>query len=829
MDGADGVDSRGPLDVTRAATAVLDARGRVIGWSPAAAELLGYEAHDVLGRPADDLLARRAGTGGRAGPPGAEQSTRSAVLHLRHRDGRSLRIATTMVPVSSEGSGPAWLFVAADSEELDQWEAQQAMLQGLVTRSSVGLAIYSADMRVVWINAELKREMGSTQYVGMSPDEMLLDGEVLSEGYPPTLEQVMRTVFATGEPVIDLHYGGRAPVDPEHDRVWSCSYYRLQDTQGKSLGMCEESVDITDRYRAQQRLALLVRAGARIGTTLDMSRTARELAEVAVPQFADAITVDLLEAVLEGDQTTPGTTAGRRLVRMWGDTGRAGGTTGAGAPRHSTRRLVDYPPASAQARSLALGRKILETGPNPQHTAHDVKETPDAKAAQEPLLRSCLAVPLRAGRSPIGLVTFFRNRYTDPFDDGELDLADELVARTAVCIDNARRFTREHTAALRLQRSLLPQSLPPQTAVELAYRYLPADSRAGVGGDWFDVIPLSGTRVGLVVGDVVGHGLGAAATMGRLRTSVRVLAQLDLAPDELLTRLDNLVGQSAKEWAAVRGVRGGGPEDDEALGATCLYAVYDPVTGQCSMARAGHPLPAVVDAETGLVSYPELPAGPPLGLGGLPFESTDLQLPAGSLIALFTNGLVQSSDRDIDAGLDRLDEILAEHRRPLEELADRTVSTLLPGPSDDDAALLLVRTRRLDKYRVAVWELAADPVMVGRARAAATGQLGEWGLDDVSFTTELIVSELVTNAIRYAEGPILLRLIRDQTLICEVSDSGHTSPHMRHAASDDEGGRGLFLIAQMTEHWGTRYTPTGKTIWAEQDLPPADSAERADP
>ncbi|MDF9816989.1 PAS domain S-box-containing protein [Streptomyces sp. SPB162] len=821
MDGADGVDSRGPLDVTRAATAVLDARGRVLGWSPAAEELLGYEARDVLGHPADDLLARRAGTGEH---PGLRESpsTRSVVLHVRHRDGNALRIATTMVPVSNDGSGPAWLLVAADSEGLAQWEAQQAMLQGLVTRSSVGLAIYNTDMRVVWINAELRREMGTTQYVGASPDEMLLNGEILSPQYPPTLEEVMRKVYADGEPVIDLHYGGRAPDEPDHDRVWSCSYYRLQDDEGTLLGVCEESVDITDRYRAQQRLGLLVRAGARIGTTLDTARTARELAEVAVPQFADAVTVDLSETVLDGDQSTSGTTAGRRMIRMWGATGPGRGPSSMSGPPHvAAGQAIDYPAASAQGRSLSSGRKVLEI-------RAETGTGDPAPAAGEPRFHSCLAVPLRAGGSPIGLVTFFRERHTDPFDEGEQDLADELVARTAVCIDNARRFAREHTAALRLQRSLLPRSLPPQTAVELAYRYLPADSGAGVGGDWFDVIPLSGTRVGLVVGDVVGHGLGAAATMGRLRTSVRVLAQLDLAPDELLTRLDHLVGQSAKEWAMVRGEEDGGPEEDEALGATCLYAVYDPVTGQCSMARAGHPLPAVVDAESGFVSYPDLPAGPPLGLGGLPYESTDLQLPAGSLLALFTNGLVQSSARDIDAGLDRLDEILADHRRPLEELADRAVSTLLPGPSDDDAALLLVRTRRLDRYRVAVWELAADPVMVGRARAAATGQLGEWGLDDVSFTTELIVSELVTNAIRYADGPILLRLIRDQTLICEVSDSGHTSPHMRHAASDDEGGRGLFLIAQMTEHWGTRYTPTGKTIWAEQDLPPADGASRAD-
>ncbi|WP_232837903.1 amino acid permease [Streptomyces atratus] len=385
--------------------------------------------------------------------------------------------------------------------------------------------------------------------------------------------------------------------------------------------------------------------------------------------------------------------------------------------------------------------------------------------------------------------------------------------------------TREHTAALRLQRTLLPHRLPQRTAVEMASRYVPADSRSGVGGDWFDVIPLSGTRVGLVVGEVIGHGLLAAATMGRLRTGVRVLARLDLAPDELLSRLGDLVGQTAKEQAAAQGAGGVRPGDDEALGVTCLYAVYDPVSGQCSMARAGHALAAVVLPDSGVATHPELPPGPPLGLGGLPYETAEFQLPRGSLVALFTDGLVQTAVDDLDVGLGLLTEILAQSRRPLEELCDRAVATLVPGPANDDAVLLLVRTRMLDDQRVAVWELTAEPEMVGNARTMATGQLGAWGLDELSFTTELIVSELVTNAIRYAAGPIHVRLIRDETLICEVADTGHTSPHLRHAAADDESGRGLYIVAQIAQQWGTRYTPTGKTIWVEQALPTAPAVE----
>ncbi|MFJ3235136.1 amino acid permease [Streptomyces sp. NPDC086787] len=368
--------------------------------------------------------------------------------------------------------------------------------------------------------------------------------------------------------------------------------------------------------------------------------------------------------------------------------------------------------------------------------------------------------------------------------------------------------TRGHTAALKLQRSLLPDRLPPHTALESAGRYLPADNGSGVGGDWFDVIPLSGTRVGLVVGDVLGHGLRAAATMGRLRTGVQVLARLDLAPDEVLARLDDLVEQMAHEDGAGPGAKG----------VTCLYAVYDPVSGRCSLARAGPSPLAVVDPGTGAVDRPELPSGPPLGVGGLPYQSSELRLAPGSVVAFFTNGLLQAADGP-DAGFRQLAEVLADHRRPLEELCECAVAGLLPGPVDEDATLLLIRTRMLDRRQFVQWELDPDPAAVGALRGTVSAQLDAWGLDELSFTTELVVSELVTNAIRYVGGPIQVRLIRDRTLICEVSDTGHTTPNLRHAASDDEGGRGLFIIAGMTHLWGTRYTSTGKIIWTEQTLP----------
>jgi len=304
--------------------------------------------------------------------------------------------------------------------------------------------------------------------------------------------------------------------------------------------------------------------------------------------------------------------------------------------------------------------------------------------------------------------------------------------------------------------------------------------------------------------------------MGRLRTAVRTLADVDLPPDELLTHLDDLVNRLSTES---EGTGSGGIDGD--IGATCLYAVYDPVSRRCTLARAGHPVPALATPE-GVVQYLDVPPGPPLGLGGLPFEATELELPEGSLLALYTDGLVEARGRDIDEGGDLLREALKRHAAgSLEDTCDAVLGTVLPRRPADDVALLLARTRVLDASHVATWEVPADPAEVAGARRNACRQLSEWSLDEASFVTELVVSELVTNAIRHAQPPISLRLIHDRSLICEVSDGSTTAPHLRRARTFDEGGRGLLLVAQLTQAWGTRQTHHGKTIWAEQPLPAA--------
>ncbi|MBA2945778.1 SpoIIE family protein phosphatase [Streptomyces himalayensis] len=574
------------------------------------------------------------------------------------------------------------------------------------------------------------------------------------------------------------------------------------NAMGDSL---EESHRLTEV--AHRRLKLLYDASVAVGTTLDVRRTAQELVQVVVPGFADFATVDLAVSVVRGDEEPPGERATMSRVAV-------GGIRDA-PPLHPEGALVTWAPITPQARSFVSGLATVE----PDLRASAAWQSADPEGARRILdhgIHSLITAPLCARGVPMGVVTFWRSRQPRPFEAAELSYAAELAAKAAVAIDNARRYTRERDTALTLQRSLLPQRLPAQSALEIASRYLPAGSQAGVGGDWFDVIPLSGARVALVVGDVVGHGIHASATMGRLRTAVRTLADVDLPPDELLTHLDDLVIHFTGDEEA--DMAHGDAAAFGELGATCLYAVYDPVSRRCTLATAGHPLPVVV-APDGIVELVKGPIGPPLGLGGLPFETIELHLAPGSVLALFSDGLITSRGRDVDQGISALCRALALPTASLEETCDTVTDALLDGRPADDVALLVARTGALSPDRVVTWDVTADPVQVAHARTLATDQLHAWGLAEVEFITELVVSELVTNAIRYGAPPIQLRLIRDRALICEVSDGSSTAPHLRRARVFDEGGRGLLLVAQLTQGWGTRQTASGKTIWCEQTLP----------
>ncbi|MEV8592743.1 SpoIIE family protein phosphatase [Streptomyces sp. NPDC052012] len=612
----------------------------------------------------------------------------------------------------------------------------------------------------------------------------------------------------------ELLSSGRVATDEVHlvgDRLLAVNQ-RPTDRAGGPPGSVATVRDSTElralsgrAEEARERLDMLYDAGVGIGTSLDVTRTAEELTELAVPRFADFATVDLFESVLAGGQ--PDAASAVRRTALAG--------IRKDAPLYPVGEKIRFVESSPQGRSLRGGRAVLE----PRLADAPGWQAQDAERSGQVVeygIHSLITVPLRAGAVTLGVVSFWRSEKPQPFDAEEVALAEELVARAAVSIDNARRYTREHSMAVTLQRSLLPRTLPEQSALEIAYRYLPA--QAGVGGDWFDVLPLSGTRVALVVGDVVGHGLHAAATMGRLRTAVHNFSALDLPPDELLGLLDELVGRIDQDEAHEE-------HNAPVTGATCLYAVYDPVSRRCTVARAGHPPPALIHPD-GRVEFPDVPAGPPLGLGGLPFETADLELAEGSRLVLYTDGLVEDRRHDIDVGLEQLREALSRAGDSPEDTCRVVLEARRPSRAGDDIALIVARTRALPADRVAEWQVPSDPAAVGDVRAAVTRKLAEWDLEELGFSTELILSELVTNAIRYGGPPIRVRMLRDRHLICEVFDGSSTSPHLRYATMTDEGGRGLFLVAQLAERWGTRYLPAGKVIWAEQPLPQQPPAGR---
>ena len=582
----------------------------------------------------------------------------------------------------------------------------------------------------------------------------------------------------------------------------------------------------------RRALALLNAAGARIGNSLDPYTTARELLDVAVPRLCDLAAVDLLPEVLDGDDITPPAPVGPPDGRD--GRGRSGGVVLRRVAYRSsvsdTRIPTQQPPGIAPPppEQVAIGadRRHPEHSPCCQALRTGQVQQPDpapeaAPSEFGPLVHSVLAVPLVARDTVLGVAQFCRTKGSGPFGARDAWLAGEIAARAAVCLDNARLYRREHQRALFLQHSLLPPGAPSAAGLDIACRYRPGSKAAEIGGDWFDVIPLPGHRTALVVGDVMGRGLRAAVAMGELRTAVRTLALLDLEPAEVLTALDEIARGLDAPGGPTRS--GASRRPSEIYLATCIYAVYDPVTRRCTFANAGHLPPMLVEPE-GAATTLQLPPGLPLGVGGEPFEEVELVLPDDGLLALYTDGLVESRGQALDDGLSAFRKALTAADAPLEDVCEHVLDTLDTHHREDDIALLMARVRGLPAEAVGDWRLPAAPRSVARARELACGQLAAWGLEELADTTELLVSELVTNALRHGEGEIRLRLLRDRTLVCEVWDANRVQPRRRRAQATDEGGRGLQLVDLLSENWGSRPTPHGKAVWFSLALPSGDGA-----
>ncbi|SEF43858.1 Serine phosphatase RsbU, regulator of sigma subunit [Thermomonospora echinospora] len=555
---------------------------------------------------------------------------------------------------------------------------------------------------------------------------------------------------------------------------------------------------------ARMRRALLDDPLTRFGASLDLDQTAKELADVIVPHFCTTATVLVLESLVAADEVhgESGPAPLRRLAVISDD---GNGMWPATFPQGE---VLVYPEGTPYRQCLATARPVHLPQVDAEQAAEIARIWRRPPVAELLTGVSMVLLPLIARDTLLGLLVCTRVPGFRRFDAYDVEIGMEFATRAAIVLDNARRFSRERATALTLQRSLLPNRLSAPASVEVRHRYLPGSKLVEVGGDWYESIALPGARVALIVGDVAGHGVRAAVTMGRLRTALHTLANLEFAPADALHVLHELMIELGEQ---------------EPHFATCVYAIYDAGAGTLEIASAGH-LPPLLVRPDGTNEYLDVPPAPPLGVAGGTIGSRVFEVEDGSVFVIYTDGLVENRGRDIDDGLSRLRGIFGPDTatRPMEDLAKATLDGVYADHYRDDIAVLIARLRRMPADQRASWTLPADPAAVRRARGLVRTQLGRWELDELSYTTELLASELITNALRYATGPIGLRLLRERTLVCEVLDRSAALPRLRYAADDDENGRGLLVVSQLAHRWGTRRTAAGKVVWCEQTIPGID-------
>ncbi|WP_052438634.1 SpoIIE family protein phosphatase [Streptacidiphilus jiangxiensis] len=678
-----------------------------------------------------------------------------------------------------------------------QEPAEGLTLEALFSQSPQGLHIFDAGLRLVRINPATAAMRGrdARELVGLPLRE------VFALEDPDSVEALARSVLEDGRPVLERRV--RAFLDPPTAavRTYSVSLFRLRSPAGAVLGLAATVVDVTELVVAEAGSQALDAVRARVGVSLDAVEICRELAEVLTGGMADAVVVEIVDALMTGDDPPllplPPFVAlhGAAVQRRGADTG--SGPFGSSHPPDAT---------SPVGLALAQGRPVTVTLAGEPAWLHASADHAAAVRGEVPA--TVLVVPFLLRGTLLGLASLYRFEGSPSFTQEDTVLAATVADYVALCLDNSRRYTREHAVAATVQRRFLPQAPQAAVGLETAQGHLATPSASG---GWYDVIPLSSARTALVIGEVDGSGIHTSATMGQLRTALRCLASLDLQPDELLARLDETTRQLAAERRALPAAD---PLREQALTANCLYAVYDPVSGTLTAARAGHPGLVLVSRD-GTLAEVDLPDGPTLGTSETaPFAATRMPVPDGTVLALTTPALFASlGPQALHAHL------VAAGGRPLREQCDQTLHASADARHAGAVMLLLGRAIGLDLDASADWNLEPDERAPAQARSLVRTQLGRWGLsEEAVYATELVVSELVTNVVRYGEPPCRLRLIHADRLSVEVSDGEASSPHLRHARTTDEGGRGLYIVSQLADRWGVRFAAQGKTVWVEQHV-----------
>ncbi|KQW17160.1 SpoIIE family protein phosphatase [Streptomyces sp. Root369] len=788
------------------AVVVVDRDGMVSHWSRGASRLFGATKEEAIGRSAADLLPVSGAL--------AEQDTPPYGMYAAY-DGLGPDLESSLDGgLSYPAAGRARLTVpGADRVDVLWWAYP------LVGPGRERLLVLAADAGA--LRQDLDLDEGAVAVERIAPAFALHTdfpgADELARRLPEILPsmsvgesaRIVAQVLELGYPVLEFSQNDRVPVTPDWGvpRRAERKARRERAARAAAEGLPlpqddrDEGEDL-EYVAVRERLEFLNEVSGKIGTSLDLSRTIVEVSRAVVPRFTDVAGTYLREQVVAGEGFPDGvpdtTTMWHRVALEHTDEpGRWDDVVPVG-------EAMPFPAHTPFFQCMTTGEPVLVPRISEQmgHAIASQFEKRDIR----PLItgRSMLVVPLKARNVVLGFMILLRHPERVEFNDMDRVTGAELAARAGLVLDNARMYTFQESVAETLQDSMLPHIPPRMAGCDIATRYLPGTLLGRVGGDWFDSVKLPGARTALVVGDVMGHGLNSAAMMGQLRTAVQTMAALDLPPAQLLRNLDDLAQRLGDTYLA-----------------TCLYAVYDPIASELHIANAGHIPPVIVRAGDGRSELLDLPTGAPIGVGGVPFEAIRVRVAPGDRLLMCTDGLVEVRGEDIGVGLATLTESAAHPAASMDDACDAIIRALnTRGGRKDDVALLMARLNGIEPDDVAEWRISLDPVEVGRARAVVREQLHDWGLGRLADGAELMVSELVTNAVRHSHSrPVELRLVRGDSLLCEVDDDDHDLPNLSSAGPTDEQGRGLRVVSTLAREWGASRTKAGKTVWFELTLP----------